>query len=145
MASNYTANKIINGAFGRVWINGALYANVKSFEAKLTLNYEDVSIAGELGTSEKYLGYSISGTITMNKTDDNIGALLEDGITSGVLPDIEIVARLQDPAAYGAERIHLTGVTFDELSLMKYESKKNGEEEVPFKASGFEYLDKISA
>jgi len=145
MASTYNSNKIINGSFGRVWINGVNYANVKSFEAKVTLNYEEVTIAGELGTSQKYMGYAVEGTITMHKTDDNIGTLLEDGITSGVMPDIEIVARLKDPAAYGAERIHLTGVTFDELSLMKYESKAVGEEEVPFKASGFEYLDKISA
>ena len=44
MADSIKTNQIIRGTYGRVWIDGELFANVKSFEAKLTLNYEEVDL-----------------------------------------------------------------------------------------------------
>ena len=50
MADNtIRTNDIIRGTYGRVWIDGELFANVKSFEAKLTLNYEEVDLSNDLG------------------------------------------------------------------------------------------------
>ena len=40
----FETNRIIRGNYGRVWMNGERMANVKSFEAKVTLNYEDVEL-----------------------------------------------------------------------------------------------------
>lgn len=143
MANKMNTNKIMRGTFGRVWINGELYANVKSFEAKATLNYEEVDVSGELGKHQRYMGYAIEGTMTLHKIDSAVAVLLQDGIASGDLPDISIVGKLDDPTAYGAERVELYEVTFDELTLLKFENATNGEEEVPFKAAGFKYLDMI--
>lgn len=137
------SNKLINGTFGRVWVNGELFANVKSFEAKLTGDYEDVTQSGELGTHRKYMGYSIEGTVTLYKLDSTIARLISEGFRTGALPEISIVGKIEDPAAYGAERVELIEVTFDELMLLKFENKTVTEEEVPFKAAAFNYLDMI--
>ena len=48
------ANDAINGTFGRVFINGHKFANIKSFEAKLTLEYEEIDIAEDAGKHQKF-------------------------------------------------------------------------------------------
>lgn len=53
------------------------------------------------------------------------------------------MAALDDPSAYGAERVALYDVTLDELALSKFENKGLVEEEVPFKAGSFELLDLV--
>jgi len=143
MSKKMNQNKIINGTFGRVWINGELYSNVKSFESKVALNYEEVNMADDLATYQKYMGYAGEGSTTLHKIDSHIAKTVADGITSGIMPDIKIVGRLADPAAYGAERVEYSGVTFDELTLLKFANKEIQEEEVPFKFAHFNFLDMI--
>ncbi len=67
-------NKIIRGNFGKSWLDGELLSEVKSFEAKLTLVYEEVNIQGEGGTYQRLVGYSIAGTVVMHKVDSKIQA-----------------------------------------------------------------------
>lgn len=62
---------------------------------------------------------------------------------NGDLPDVKIVAALDDPTGYGAERVALYDVKFDELTLNQFENKALTEEEVPFTAGSFEFLDLI--
>jgi len=144
MTNAMKTNKIMRGTFGRTWINGELYANVKSFEAKTTLNYEEVDVSGDLGKHQRYTGYTIEGTMILHKINSAVGVLLREGIRTGVLPEISIVSKLDDPSAYGAERVQFIEVTLDELTLIKFENGTLGEEEVPFKAADFKYLDIIS-
>lgn len=136
-------NKVFRGSFGKVWRNDERLANVKSFEAKVALSYEDMEVNGDLGTKKRYMGYSITGTMTLHKFDSAVLKLLKDGITTGVMPDIKIVVALDDPTALGAERVVLTDVTLDEVTLSKFENKGLVEEEVPFAAGGFELLDLV--
>lgn len=138
------ANKIINGTFGNVWVNGELWAHCKQFEAKVTGEFEDVNFANDLGTHKKYLGFSGEGTITLHKIFSSGGNLLADAFKTGVMPDVKIVGKLADPAAYGAERVEILEVTFDEFTLMKFANKEIQEEELPFKYADYNYLDKIS-
>ena len=67
MADDVKTNQIIRGTFGRVWIDGELFANVKSFEAKLTLNYEEVDLSNDLGKHQRYMGFTGEGTMTLHK------------------------------------------------------------------------------
>lgn len=133
--------KVFRGTFGRVWINGELYANVKSFEAKATLEFEEVDVAGEFGRHQRYMGYSIEGTMSLYKTDSRVAKMYADAVQSGIIPDVKIISRISDPDSAGTERVEFSEVTFDELMLMKYENKALGEEEIPFKAAAFKYLD----
>lgn len=143
MERKFNSSKTMNGTFGKLWVNNELKGNVKSFEAKLTLNYESVDVSNSLGENNRYMGYSISGTMTFHKCDSNFISMYHEGIISGVLPEINVVASLDDPSAWGAERVQLTGVTFDEIQLMKFEQKTLTEESVPFKATAYRLLQKV--
>lgn len=141
--NKFDHNKIIRGSFGKVWLNDEKLANVKSFEAKATLDYEDVDVNGDLGQKHRYMGYSVAGTLTLHKYDSTVAKLMKDAIVSGAMPEIKVIAALDDPTAYGAERVALYDVTLDEVTLNKFENKGLTEEEVPFKAGSFKFLDTI--
>lgn len=143
MSKQMKANRVINGTFGRLWWDEDLLANTKSFEAKATLNWETVNISEDLADHQKYMGWSGAGTITLHKIDSLSAVKLAEAIQNGDMPDFKLVSRLADPASYGHERVELTGVTFDELTLIKWANKEIGEEELPFKFSGYRFLDKI--
>lgn len=136
-------NKVLNGTFGRVWVNDMRMSGVKKFEAKVTMDYETINFQEELGDDYEYMGYSIEGTMVLHKMDSRMAIMLADGIQTGNLPDTTMVGRLSDPRSHGHERVLLEGVVFDELTLISMENKTIGEEEVPFKAARFKYLDKI--
>lgn len=138
------ANEVINGSFGKVFINGNKFANIKSFEAKLTFDWEEVDISEDLGKHQKFMGYQGEGTMVFHKVDSSILRMIIDDLKQGKMPEIMIVGALQDPASLGAERIQLNEVTLDETTLMKFENKTIGEEEVPFKFADFEPLDLIA-
>lgn len=136
-------NKIIRGIFGRLWINSKKMANIKSFELKATMNYEAVKINGELCEQNRYLGYALSGTMVLHKTDTYTASLIGKGIRSGSLPDIKFVGAISDPDSVGSERIEVYNVTFDEVTLMHFVNGEIGEESIPFKAGGYRFIDKI--
>ena len=136
-------NKTIRGTFGKVWVDGDRMSNVRSFEAKLTIDYEGMDVNGDFGQKKRYMGYSIAGTMTTFKVDSYIAKKIHKGVMNGDLPDIKIVAALDDPTGYGAERVALYDVKFDELTLSQFENKSLTEEEVPFTAGSFEFLDLI--
>lgn len=136
-------NKVLRGTFGKVWVDGERLSNVKSFEAKAALDYEDMSVNGDFGTKKRYMGYSITGTMVLHKFDSFILKKYQKAIMTGELPDMTIVAALDDPAAYGAERVQLRDITLDEVTLAKFENKTLTEEEVPFAAGSYEFLDLI--
>lgn len=136
-------NNILRGSYGRVWMNGELLAEAKSFEGKVSLSYEEAVFSGDLGTHQRYMGYAGEGTMVLHKVDSGIAKMISDGIRSGVMPDIKFVGKLEDPSAQGAERVEFLEVTFDELMLMKFENKTMLEQEVPFKFAAFNYIDMI--
>ena len=139
----FNSNKVIRGTFGRAWVDGDLMANVKSFEAKATLDYEDMDVNGDLGQKKRYMGYSVAGTMTLHKFDSYILKKYQAAIRNGDLPEMKIVAALADPQSYGAQRVGLYDVHLDEITLLQFENKTVLEEEVPFTAGDYEFLDLI--
>ena len=137
-------NKIIRGTFGRLWIDGELLANIKSFELKATMNYEAVQINGEFCEQQRYTGYSLAGTMTTHKINTLMANKVKAGMVNGQMPNIKLVGALADVDSNGSERVEVYSVTFDEVTLMKFENGTVGEEEVPFKAGGYKYIDTIA-
>lgn len=137
------ANEVISGKWGRIWVNGELWAECKSFESKVVGEWEDISFCEEMGTQRKLIGYAGEGTMVLHKIHTRGGNLLADAFKTGVMPDVKIVSKLADPAAKGHERVEILDVTFDEFTLLKFEDKAITEEELPFKFGNYNYLDKI--
>ena len=53
------------------------------------------------------------------------------------------MAAVDDPTGYGAERVALYDVKLDEITLSQFENRTVTEEEVPFTAGSFTFLDLI--
>ena len=143
MPETFKANDVIRGTNGSVWIDTEKFANCKKFEAKCTFKYEDVEVSEQLGKARKFVGYEIKGTISLHKVDSSMIKKLAEGIKQGNLPVFKVIARLADPSIAGQERVELIDVTFDEMTLLQFESKKLIEEEFPFEAVGFNFVDTI--
>lgn len=137
------ANKIILGTFGKVYINNKRIANIKSFELKASMDYEDIKVNGELITQYKYTGSSLTGTMEVHKVDSYNINLVKDAIKTGVMPDIKIVGELSDPNTDGDEAIEVTGVLLDEATLLAFTNGEVRDESTAFRAGGYNYISTI--
>lgn len=137
------ANKLILGTFGKVFINNKRIANIKSFELKASMDYEDIKVNGNLITQYKYTGASLAGTMEVHKVDSYNINLVKDAIKTGVMPSIKIVGELSDPNTDGDESIEITGVLLDEATLLAFTNGEVRDESVAFRAGGYNYISTI--
>ena len=135
---NKVRNRVIRGSFGGVWLNNEKIYEVKSAEAKVSLNYEELHPNGEFGTARRYMGYDISGTVVLHKCGSRIARLYATGPRTGQLPEVKLDFAVKDPDLAGAQRAVLDGVTFDEVMLAQFENNTVIEESVPFHAAGYD-------
>lgn len=136
-------NRILSGANGNIWLNGKLLAQVKSIEAKITGNFEEVNFVGEYATYHAYTGWSGEGTLVLQKIDSTVLNLVKDAYKTGEMPEIKIVSQLKDNATGKSERASISNVVITEFMLAKLENKALVEEELPFKFSDYEVIETI--
>src|SRR5690625_4928670 len=136
--SKIRSNKVINGTFGSVWVNNEKWMDVESFEAKVNIDYEDVNMAEDLATHKKMIGWNGEGTMVVKKVYSRGAALMANAAKTGIIPDISIVGKLADPDAFGAERVAINEVTFNEFTLMAFEQKTPATEELPFNFANYD-------
>ncbi len=142
MAFDYT--KVINGNYGQIWLDGDLLGEALSLTATVTNVKADVKVLGDLWKHSKVVGYEGKGTMKLNKISDRMLLKLQNSYSTGIQTSCTIYATLSDPSSYGASRIALLDVTFDELTLINFEVSKNIEEDVPFTFAGFTPIDVIT-
>ena len=100
-------------------------------------------MAGSLATHKRQIGWNGTGSMTIKKVRSRMASKLAQGIKSGRLPRVKIVGKLADPDALGAERVAIYDVTFDSLTLMKFEQKTLLKEDVSFAFSNYDPIDLI--
>jgi hypothetical protein len=137
------ANRILTGSSGNVWLNGQLLGQVKSIEAKITGNFEEVNFVGDYATYNAYTGWAGEGTLVLQKVDSTVLRLMGDAFKTGVMPEIKIITQLKDKSTGKSERVALGRVVITEAMLAKFESKALVEEETPFKFSDYDILETI--
>lgn len=137
------SNKIILGTFGKVFINNKRLANIKSFELKASMDYEEIDVNGNLIKQYKYKGSSLTGTMEVHKVDSYNINLVKDAIKTGVMPDIKIVGELTDPNIDGDEAIEITNVYLDEATLLAFTNGEVRDESTAFRAGGYNYISTI--
>ncbi|RCX13262.1 tail tube protein [Anaerobacterium chartisolvens] len=137
--------RVINGTYGQVWLNDSEIMEAYALQAKVEKKKEEISICGRPGTESKMVGFNGKGTLKIRKISSRMGTLLADGIRRGHDIRFYIMSSLADPDSYGAEKVLLKNVSFDDLTLMDWEAAKAGAVDIPFTFSDFEYLDEITA
>lgn len=86
----------------------------------------------------------ITGSMTLHKVYSR-GAEDMAAALAGSDQRKTLIGALADPDAYGAERVAVYGVSYDEQTVMDWEAAKAGSLTVAFQATGIEYLDKVEA
>ena len=135
------SNNYWNGSNGNMWLNDSDFDKVKSYEVKMTLDWEEVP--NGLSKERVLMGYSYEGKFVYRKTDKNhttVMDLIFKDYSNGIVTDVSIIGKAYNKTTGKVERIKVTGITFDELELQKWEEKSLVEVEMPFKASKVEIL-----
>lgn len=135
--------QVINGSWGEAWLDGDYLAEIKGLEAKIAIEYEDIDRPRKLGKGKKMIGYEGTGSLKLHKVTSRFIKLLSDNLKQGKQTSFTVISKLDDPDALGAERIMIKNVTLEELTLANWESKTNGEEEIPFSFDDWEPMDLI--
>lgn len=131
-------NGVATGNNLRVWLNGELLEDLKSFEYKITLDFADVTFIGDYATYGVYQGFSGSGTLNFNKTQSRGASLLKDAINTGVMPDLKIVTKLLNKSTGKAERAVISMIQITEFGGTS-EAKTVIEESLPIRFSKVEF------
>lgn len=137
-------NKVLLGSYGRLYINNVRCAEIKSFELKANLQYEDILVNGNLITQSKYKGATLTGTLVLHKINSANINLVKDSIKSGVMPSIKFLGELSDPNnSNGDEAVEVLNVMFDEATLMSFANGEVREESTAFRAGDYNYISTI--
>lgn len=143
MAKFDSAKRVMSGTWGEVWLDNEYVAEAYKFSAKISYNKQAIARCGQMANDQKVTSYSGTGSIGMHKINSRMGRLMGDKIRDGQDVRFTIIAKLDDPDAYGSERIRIENVSFDDLTLADWESDVPGKIESPFTFTDYEYLDAV--
>ena len=136
-----SAARVMNGTWGQIWEDGTEIAEVSAFQVKVSKNFDTINICGQMAEDRKLTGVKITGSMTLHKVYSRGADDVEQAMSGHDLRKT-LVGKLD---AYGAERVAVYGVSYDEQVLMDWEAGKAGSMTISFQATNVEYLDKVEA
>ena len=138
-----SAKRVISGTWGEVWLDGDKVSECYGLQAKVSFNKEDIALCGQMASDKKVTSIECRGSLRMHKVTSRMALAIGENIRNGKDVRFTIVSKLKDPDAYGAERVVLSNVSFDDLTLADWEAKSVGKVECPFTFTDYEFLDEI--
>ncbi|MDB7861068.1 phage tail tube protein [Intestinimonas butyriciproducens] len=138
-----SAKRVISGTWGEVWLDGDKVSECYGLQAKVSFNKEDIALCGQMASDKKVTSIECTGSLRMHKVTSRMALAIGENIRKGKDVRFTIVSKLKDPDAYGAERVVLSNVSFDDLTLADWEAKSVGKVECPFTFTDYEFLDEI--
>lgn len=133
----------ISGTWGKVLMDGEQIAEVYKLQAKLNYTKEKVPQCGNMVQGSKVMAIEPKGTLGLRHTRSRMLNRLAGKIKDGIDVRFTVVSALEDPDAYGAERVALYDVSFDDLTLVDWEAAKRTDIEAPFTFEDYDLLDAI--
>ena len=113
--------RVINGTWGEVWLDSELVAECYGLQLKVSTQKEDVFLCGQMMKDKKVTATEGTGSLRLYKSSSIMAKKLATAISSGRDLRFTIISKLADPDAYGAERVSVSGVSFDDLTLADWE------------------------
>ena len=144
-AEVYESRRVMSGTGGEVWVDDDYYGEVTAFKASIKIDYSEVSRVRNLAKGKKISGISGEGEITGNHIRSFWVEKLLDSMLDGEIPSVTIIGKLDDPDAFGAERVELKNCTFEELTLMDWKNGENTEESISFAFTDVDFTDRVEA
>lgn len=138
--------EIFNGTSGTLWITTENeefeVGSIQNFVMTQTNHFEEYNCPNEYGKYQRFLGYSLSGTITKYKIDNKMVNILYE-YAKGNNPSISIIGKVENPSTNKMQRIKFSNVTFDSGDLINFEQKVATKEKISIKAAKYEFLDNV--
>jgi hypothetical protein len=138
-----SAKRVISGTWGEVWLDGDKVSECYGLQAKVSFNKEDIPLCGQMASDKKVTSIECTGSLRMHKVNSRMAQAIGENIRNGQDVRFTVISKLKDPDAYGAERVVLKNVSFDDITLADWEAKAVGKVESPFTFTDYEYLDQI--
>lgn len=135
MAQYLDPGRIIMGTFGQIFIDGVWQSNLNHLEANVEADKRELNLVGTEYTVFKLGRKKGTGTMSGYK-------VTSDMITRG-FQKFSIINKLDDPEAYGFERIQLNGCMVDKIQLANWTAGEEVVEETAFTFESYELLDPI--
>ncbi|MFD0868767.1 phage tail tube protein [Paenibacillus residui] len=125
------------GTYAKAYINGVWQTNINHLEATVEIDKRELNLVGYDWVQFKKGARRGSGTISGYKVTSD---MIRRGFTK-----FEIITTLDDPEAYGFERVRLMRCMPDSIQLANWTAGEEVMEETPFTFEGFELIDPIIA
>ncbi len=138
-----SAKRVMSGTWGEVWLDNEYVGECYGLQAKSSFEKEDVMMCGRMAVDKKIKSISNTGSLKMHKVSSRMAVAIGGAVQAGRVLRFTIVSRLNDPDAYGAERVVLRNVSFDDLTLADWEVAVSGKVEAPFTFTDYEFLDVV--
>jgi hypothetical protein len=138
-----SAKRVINGTHGEIWLDGEYVGEAFKCQAKGSFNKQTINICRRMAEDSKITSIKYTGSLGLHKVSSRMARLIGAQVKAGRDPRFTVISKLADPDAYGAERVQLTGVSFDDLTLADWEAAVNGKVECPFTFTDYDFLDDI--
>ena len=108
---NFKSGDVVNGSFGKVYMDGRNVAEISEFTGKLTLEGKDVKLAnGETGKKNTSSSFEI--TIKIQKVFSQELKILESVKDGKLNIYCDLNVEIDDPDALGAEAISISNCLF---------------------------------
>lgn len=138
-----TAPRVMSGTHGTLFWDGEPVYEASSASATVKPDREDVQFAsGDMWKDSKIVALGGEYSVKIKKIFSRAKALAE-AYHKGLDPRSELIFKLDDPDAYGAERVAIHNCWFNDLQLTAFETGKITEEEYSGGFTGFHFLDSV--
>ncbi|MBM6995064.1 Phage-like element PBSX protein XkdM [compost metagenome] len=137
MAQFLDPGRVMMGTFGQIFIEGVWQSNLNHLEASVEAEKKELNLVGTDYTVYKLGRKKGTGTMSGYK-------ITSDMIARG-FQKFSIIHKLDDPEAYGFERIQLNNCMVDKIVLANWTAGEEVTEETPFTFESYELLDPIVA
>lgn len=140
-----SAKRVMSGTWGEVWLDNEYVSECYGMQAKMSFNKEDVQMCGKMAIDSKVTSMKGNGSLRLYKVSSRMALAIGEAIRNGKDLRFTIISKLADPDAYGAERVAVSNVSFDDLTLADWEVATNGKIEAPFTFTDYKFLDTVEA
>lgn len=137
MNTSFNPDRAFFGSFARLLLDGEWQTNTQSVEANVDMDKAELNVMGDNWTRIKRGQLKGAGTFSGYKVTSK---MIEKGFER-----FELIVALEDPEAFGHERVRLMNCMADSIQLAGVASGEVIEEETPFTFEYFELLDAVSA
>lgn len=137
MLGNFNPDRAFFGSFSKLILDGEWQTNSNHVEANVEMEKGEMNVMGSNWTRYKKGQKSGAGSFSGYKVTSK---MIQQGFDR-----FELIITLEDPEAWGHERVRLMNCMADSIQLANITPGEVVEEETPFTFEDFELLDAVTA